>query len=96
MTVQKLSRREALRGTGVAALAAGAAVMPFVAAATPAARDPRERIDELLDELAAALEELHPGARVVINNNHARELIPHERPHYLSVCAWADDTGVAL
>lgn len=29
--MQKLSRRDALRGTGVAALAAGAAVMPFVA-----------------------------------------------------------------
>ena len=30
--MQKLSRREALRGTGVAALAAGAAVVPFVGA----------------------------------------------------------------
>jgi hypothetical protein len=35
MTVQKLSRREALRGTGVAALAAGAAMVPFVATAMP-------------------------------------------------------------
>jgi hypothetical protein len=32
MTVQKLSRREALRGTGVAALAAGASVAPLVGA----------------------------------------------------------------
>jgi hypothetical protein len=32
MTVQKLSRREALRGTGVAALAAGASVVPLVGA----------------------------------------------------------------
>lgn len=33
--MQKLSRREALRGTGVAALAAGVAVVPFVAIAMP-------------------------------------------------------------
>jgi len=61
--MQKLSRREALRGTGVAALAAGVAVVPLVAVAMPA-RDPHERIQQAMREIKTVMRELHPGGEV--------------------------------
>ena len=77
MTVQKISRREALRGTGVAALAAGAAVVPFAgarAASAPGVGEHAEltrliekhrRTDKAFDEAIDRYEEerskLHEG-----------------------------------
>jgi hypothetical protein len=60
--MKHLSRREALRGTGVVALAAaGAAAVPIV---TTAVQDPRERIAELLEELRTVMVRLHPDRDV--------------------------------
>ena len=57
MTVQKLSRREALRGTGVAALAAGAAMVPLVGAL--AKRSEGGELAELIENHRRALQKYH-------------------------------------
>jgi hypothetical protein len=58
--MQKLSRREALRGTGVAALAAGAAVVPLGLSANPSAGG----------ELAALLREYWRQSEIFEATNH--------------------------
>ena len=58
--MQKLSRREALRGTGVAALAAGAAMVPFVVCT----ENPVDKVARLTNELKAAMRDAYGSTNI--------------------------------
>ena len=77
--MKHLSRREALRGTGVAALAASVAVVPFGTAAMPL-RDPRDP-DELFDLATGCIEQIRDVSRLDRLTSSLHEECTDGMPH---------------